>query len=208
MGLTNKSHGRGSTPSSAEKSTKYTVAIAGNPNVGKSTVFNALTGMNQHTGNWPGKTVGYAQGECMIGDTLCLAVDIPGTYSLHTHSPEEEVAREILMGEIDLTLIVCDAACLERNLVLALQILELKKPSVLCINLLDEAQKRGIRVDTKLLSARLGIPVVGTVAREKRGLDELLRTMAQALYTEQSQGCEASSEESKAANLHGEDAQR
>ena len=208
MGLTNKSHGRGSTPSSSEISTKYTVAIAGNPNVGKSTVFNALTGMNQHTGNWPGKTVGYAEGECMIGGMRCLAVDIPGTYSLHTHSPEEEVAREVLTGDLDLTLIVCDAACLERNLVLALQILELKKPSVLCINLLDEAQKRGIRVDTKLLSARLGIPVVGTVAREKRGLDELLRTMAQALCTEQRQGCEAPSEESKAANLHGEDAQR
>ena len=161
---------------------KYRIAIAGNPNVGKSTVFNALTGMHQHTGNWPGKTVEYAEGICSIGDEICTVVDIPGTYSLLAHSPEEEVARDILLDEkTDAVVIVCDATCLERNLVLAMQILDLGKPALLCINLLDEAERKGIEIDRDLLSKRLNLPVVGAVARKKGGLKELTDSTSRLL---------------------------
>lgn len=154
------------------------VAVAGNPNVGKSTLFNNLTGMNQHTGNWPGKTVGRAQGYCKSEKYTYRLVDIPGTYSLIAHSPEEEVARDyICSGEADAVLVVCDATCLERNLNLALQIINLCQRVVVCVNLLDEAEKKGICINLEKLSKELGVPVVGTVAREKENLDGLLKKL-------------------------------
>lgn len=154
------------------------VAVAGNPNVGKSTLFNNLTGMNQHTGNWPGKTVGSAQGYCKSEKYTYRLVDIPGTYSLIAHSPEEEVARDyICSGEADAVLVVCDATCLERNLNLALQIINLCQRVVVCVNLLDEAEKKGICINLEKLSKELGVPVVGTVAREKENLDSLLKKL-------------------------------
>lgn len=154
------------------------VAVAGNPNVGKSTLFNNLTGMNQHTGNWPGKTVGSAQGYCKSEKYTYRLVDIPGTYSLIAHSPEEEVARDyICSGEADAVLVVCDATCLERNLNLALQIINLCQRVVVCVNLLDEAEKKGICINLEKLSKELGVPVVGTVAREKENLDGLLKKL-------------------------------
>lgn len=154
------------------------VAVAGNPNVGKSTLFNNLTGMNQHTGNWPGKTVGSAQGYCKSEKYTYRLVDIPGTYSLIAHSPEEEVARDyICSGEADAVLVVCDATCLERNLNLALQIINLCQRVVVCVNLLDEAEKKGICINLEKLSEELGVSVVGTVAREKENLDGLLEKL-------------------------------
>lgn len=152
-----------------------TVALAGNPNVGKSTVFNALTGMHQHTGNWSGKTVGVAVGRAVHEGESVRLVDLPGTYSLLAHSVEEEVARDHLcFGGADAVAVVCDATCLERNLNLVLQILEITDRVVVCVNLLDEAAKKGIVPDLKKLSDRLGVPVVGTVARRKRTLSQLL----------------------------------
>lgn len=150
------------------------VALAGNPNVGKSTVFNALTGMNQHTGNWPGKTVSSASGKFKYKDEGFILVDLPGTYSIMSSSVEEEVARDfICFEEPDLTVVVADATSLERNLNLVLQILEITNKVVLCVNLLDEAKSKKITIDLDELSLQLGIPVVGTSAREKIGLEEL-----------------------------------
>ncbi|MDO4572586.1 MAG: ferrous iron transport protein B [Clostridia bacterium] len=150
------------------------VALAGNPNVGKSTVFNGLTGMNQHTGNWPGKTVANAQGYCDAGGQSYVMVDIPGAYSLMAHSAEEEVARNFLcFGEPDAVVVVCDATCLARNLNLVLQTLEISSRVVVCVNLMDEAKRKNIRIDLPLLSKRLGVPVVGTVARRKGSLKAL-----------------------------------
>ena len=154
------------------------IAIAGNPNVGKSTLFNALTGMKQHTGNWPGKTVTNAQGYCKTENNSYVLVDIPGTYSLFAHSPEEEVARNfICFGNVDGVVIVCDATCLERNMNLVLQTLEITKNVIVCVNLLDEAKRKGIEIDLKRLSQILGVPVVGTVARRKKSLKELLSAL-------------------------------
>lgn len=150
------------------------IALAGNPNVGKSTVFNALTGLNQHTGNWPGKTVATAFGNCRCKNAECIFADLPGTYSLCAHSGEEEVARDfIYFGNRDAVVVVCDATCLERNLNLLLQILEVTPKTVLCLNLIDEAKKKNISVDSKKLSNTLGIPVIPVCARNKTGFDKL-----------------------------------
>ncbi|MBC5737137.1 ferrous iron transporter B [Lawsonibacter faecis] len=183
MGLTKASTGAGAADSGLtivrSSPEDAVIALAGNPNVGKSTVFNALTGMRQHTGNWPGKTVGSAQGQCEHGGRGYVLVDLPGTYSLMAHSTEEEVARDFLcFGGADGAVVVCDATCLERNLNLVLQTLELEPRTVVCVNLLDEAEKKGIRVDLKALSARLGVPVVGAAAARGEGLDALMDAVA------------------------------
>ncbi len=155
------------------------IALAGNPNVGKSTVFNALTGMKQHTGNWTGKTVASARGRFTVGDRAFEIEDIPGTYSLCAHSSEEEVARNFLcFGGADAVVTVCDATCLSRNMILLLQILEVTGKVVCCVNLMDEARRKGIHPDLDLLSERLGIPVVGASARDKRTLSALTETLA------------------------------
>ena len=154
----------------------YTIALAGNPNVGKSTIFNGLTGLHQHTGNWPGKTVENASGICSFKNQNYLLVDLPGTYSLMSHSEEEEIARNfICFGKSNALLIVVDATCLERNLNLVYQALEITPNVILCVNLLDEAKRKGIDVNLKLLSERLGIPVVGTIAKNKKTLKMLIQ---------------------------------
>jgi len=151
------------------------IALAGNPNVGKSTVFNSLTGLNQHTGNWPGKTVANAQGKYRHRDMNFILVDIPGTYSLMANSTEEEVARDfICFGEPDAVVVVTDATCLERNLNLVLQTLEITDKVVVCVNLIDEAKRKKISVNTEKLSELLGVPVIPTNARSKKGLKELM----------------------------------
>lgn len=155
------------------------VALAGNPNVGKSTVFNSLTGLNQHTGNWPGKTVINAHGRYRHKSKNYIMVDIPGTYSLMANSAEEEIARDfICFGGTDAVVVVADATCLERNLNLVLQTIEITDKVVLCVNLMDEAQKKQIRINLDLLASRLGIPVVGTSARSGKGLDHLMNTVS------------------------------
>lgn len=155
--------------------TDLILALAGNPNVGKSTVFNALTGLRQHTGNWPGKTVDSAQGYCVHNGQGFVIVDLPGTYSLSPHSQEEEITRDfILSGKADVTIIVCDATCLERNLNLALQTRCITDRAVLCVNLMDEARKKGIQVNIEELSKQLNMPVVGTSARSGKGLSALM----------------------------------
>ena len=160
---------------------KYTVALAGNPNVGKSSLFNALTGLHQHTGNWPGKTVATASGKCCCDGAEFELVDLPGTYSLSAHSPEEEVTAEYLsFGGADAVIVVCDATALERNLYLVMQILEITEHVVVCVNLMDEAEKRGITLDLARLSQLLGVRVVGTSARRKKTLPPLLRAAAAA----------------------------
>ena len=157
-------------PSSSEKR----IAIAGNPNVGKSTIFNQLTGMKQHTGNWPGKTVSNAFGTFQTALHAYSLADIPGTYSLMAHSPEEEAARDYLcFGGIDAAIVVCDASCLERNLNLVLQTLELVPRVLVCVNLMDEAKRRSIQIDLAQLSRSLGVPVIGTNAHKKQSLHEL-----------------------------------
>jgi len=154
----------------------YVVALAGNPNVGKSTVFNALTGLRQHTGNWPGKTVSRAEGGFSYGDNKYKLVDLPGTYSLLSTSFDEEIARNfILFGQPDVTIIVVDATRLERNLNLTLQVLEITDRAVICLNLIDEAERRNLQVDHRRLARDLGIPVVPASARYRLGLDELLQ---------------------------------
>lgn len=151
------------------------VALAGNPNVGKSTLFNALTGLRQHTGNWPGKTVAVAQGTYTHRGRTFRLVDLPGTYSLDPHSAEEEVARDFLdSGQADVTVVVCDATCLERSLLLALQVMEREGRVVVCVNLMDEAARHGIRVDTACLSRQLGVPVLPVCAGQEEGLEELM----------------------------------
>lgn len=156
----------------------YTVALAGNPNVGKSTIFNSLTGMHQHTGNWTGKTVANATGKAIINDKEFTFVDIPGTYSIMSNSEEEEIARDyICFGNPDATVIVVDSTCLERNLNLVYQIMEITDNIIVCVNLLDEAKKKKIKIDLKKLENLLGVPVVGTVARNKQTLENLKKTI-------------------------------
>ena len=156
----------------------YTVALAGNPNVGKSTIFNSLTGMHQHTGNWTGKTVANAIGETIINDKEFTFVDIPGTYSIMSNSEEDEIARDyICFGNPDATVIVVDSTCLERNLNLVYQIMEITDNIIVCVNLLDEAKKKKIKIDLKKLEDLLGVPVVGTIAREKQTLENLKNTI-------------------------------
>lgn len=180
MGLTNKSTGSAVNGELVinKLNGEKVIALAGNPNVGKSTVFNELTGLNQHTGNWPGKTVTNAQGRFNFDSKDFILVDIPGTYSLMASSVEEEVARNfVCFGSPDTTVVVCDATCLERNLNLVLQILEVTTKAVVCVNLLDEAQKKKINIDLDELSLQLGVPVIGTSARSGKGLDELQKAI-------------------------------
>ncbi len=181
MGLTSKSTGLKAIDKGLYKinsNDKTVIALAGNPNVGKSTVFNALTGLRQHTGNWAGKTVTSALGAFTYNKKEYLLVDLPGTYSLMAHSHEEEVARDfICFGGSKAVIVVCDATCLERNLNLVLQTLEITKNVILCLNLMDEAAKKHIYIDTDSLSAQLGIPVIATSARSREGLDKLLEAV-------------------------------
>jgi ferrous iron transport protein B len=153
----------------------YVVALAGNPNTGKSTVFNSLTGLHQHTGNWPGKTVTRAEGGFIYGDKRYKIVDLPGTYSLLSTSTDEEVARNfILFGQPDVTVIVADATRLERNLNLILQVLEITNRAVVCLNLIDEARRHRLQVNDRVLARELGVPVVPAAARQGQGMQDLL----------------------------------
>lgn len=158
----------------------FVVALAGNPNTGKSTVFNAMTGLRQHTGNWPGKTVTRAEGAFEYNKEKFKLVDLPGTYSLLSTSEDEEVARNfILFGKPSVTVIVVDASRLERNLNLVLQILEITNNAVLCLNLMDEAERNNLEINTRTLAKDLGIPVVPTSARYNRGIPELIQTISE-----------------------------
>lgn len=179
MGLTAGSTGIGAMSGdhfTVEKkdSNDKVIAFAGNPNVGKSSVFNALTGLRQHTGNWPGKTVATAQGSFRTEEFSYIPVDLPGTYSLLAHSQEEEVARNfICFGKADAAVVVCDATCLERSMNLALQVMEICEKTVICVNLMDEAKRRGIEIDLEILEKNVGVPVVGTCAHDKKSLKKL-----------------------------------
>lgn len=170
---------------SSDNAFSNVIALAGNPNVGKSSVFNQLTGLHQHTGNWSGKTVDSALGTCVHNKISYTLVDIPGTYSLMAHSPEEEVARDFILFENpNAVIVVCDASCLERNLNLVLQTLEITKKVVVSVNLLDEAKRHDITVDLEKLSQNLGVPVVGTVARQGKGLTELMTATEKVLSSD------------------------
>lgn len=208
MGLTAGSVGRNACGESsvAKGEGDKVIALAGNPNVGKSTVFNALTGMKQHTGNWTGKTVCNAQGRCSYGDNSYIMVDIPGTYSLLAHSAEEEVARDFICfgtpetGIPDAVIVVCDASCLERNLNLVLQTIEITEHTLVCVNLLDEAEKKKISVDLEKLSRLLGVPVCGAAARSGKGINEMMDMLPEAIAAKPPQKpCVVYSEEIEAA---------
>jgi GTP-binding protein len=164
----------------------HVVALAGNPNTGKSTVFNALTGLRQHVGNWSGKTVARAEGGFTYGGARYRIVDLPGTYSLLSTSTDEDVARDaLLFGRPDVTVVVVDATRLERNLPLVLQIRQITGRVVVALNLVDEARRHGITVDTRHLTRELGVPVVATAARRGEGLPDLLAAIAQVATTDE-----------------------
>ncbi len=161
---------------------QHTIALAGNPNTGKSTIFNALTGARQHVGNWPGKTVEKKEGTCKYNGSELEIVDLPGTYSLTAYSLEEVIARDFIIDERpDLVVVVVDSANLERNLYLVVQILEMGAPVVVALNMSDIADSRGLKIDVPLLSQGLGAPVVPTVASKGQGLDELKKAIAEAV---------------------------
>lgn len=163
----------------------YVIALAGNPNTGKSTVFNQLTGLRQHTGNWPGKTVARAEGGFSYQETHYKVVDLPGTYSLLSTSTDEEIARDfILFGQPDVTVVIVDATRLERNLNLVFQVLEITNRALLCLNLMDEAKRHNLTVDHRRLARDLGIPVVPTIARQGEGMP-LLTEMITEIATGQ-----------------------
>ena len=160
----------------------HLVALAGNPNTGKSSVFNALTGLRQHVGNWTGKTVTRAEGGYRFEGASYKLVDLPGTYSLLSASQDEEISRNFLLfGRPDCTIVVVDATALERNLNFVLQVLEITDKVVVCVNLMDEAERKGLTVDVRSLARNLGVPAVPTVARTKEGLQELVRTAAEVI---------------------------
>lgn len=164
---------------------QHLVALAGNPNTGKSSVFNALTGLRQHVGNWTGKTVNRAEGGYEFQSVRYKLVDLPGTYSLLSGSQDEEIARNFLLfGKPDCTIVVVDATVLERNLNLVLQVLEITGKVVVCVNLMDEAHRKGIEVDVRALARDLGVPAVPTVARTKEGLQNLVSTVADVIAGE------------------------
>ncbi len=182
MGLTRKSVGTNLLNNLTEyrkNNNNKIIALVGNPNVGKSSLFNQITGMKQHTGNWPGKTVMSAVGSCRIDKKEYIFVDLPGCYSLKSNSPEEEIARDFITSDLaDITVIVCDATSLERNLNLTLQITEITDNIILCVNLMDEARKKHIDIDLKALSDELGIKVIGCVAHKKSSVKKVLDTIS------------------------------
>lgn len=168
-----------------KKDNEFMIALAGNPNTGKSTVFNYLTGLKQHTGNWPGKTVCTARGDFTYKDVNYSLIDLPGTYSLFPLSQEEIVARDfICFGNPDAVIVVCDSTCIERNLNLVFQVMELTDKVILCLNLLDEAKKKGIEINKDKLEKKLGIPVVLTAARSGIGMDDLQKTLNKVVKNE------------------------